>query len=54
MEETGYESRRTFKDRTLCFVFRVSRDSDSAHEILKWRAVSGHVLQIAGFLLSFY
>ena len=48
MEETGYESRRT-----LCFVFRVSRDSDSEHEILKWRAVSGHILQIAGFFSRF-
>ena len=31
----------------------MSRDSDGAHEILKWRTVSGHILQIAGFFSRF-
>ena len=31
----------------------MSRDFDGAHEILKWRAVSSHILQIARFFSRF-
>ena len=37
----------------LCF-FRMSRDFDSAQEMLKWRSVCSHIFQIARFLLSLY
>jgi len=42
-----------FKDRTLCFVFRMSRDFDGAHEVLKWLAASSHILQIARFSTNY-
>ena len=33
--------------------FRMSRDFDDAHEILKWRTVASHIFQIARFFSRF-
>ena len=33
--------------------FRMSRDFDGAHEILKWRTVASHIFQIARFFSRF-
>ena len=53
MEETGYESRRTSKTELFVVFFRMSRDFDGAHEILKWRPVCSDIFQIARFFFRF-
>ena len=53
MEETGYESQRTSKTELFVVFFRMSRDFDGAHEILKRRPVCSHIFQIARFFSRF-